>query len=39
MVSYKSVEGGNPTVAYGHKITDEELEQEHMTMVLPKKKP
>lgn len=23
---HKSVEGGNPTVAYGHKITDEELE-------------
>lgn len=22
---HKSVEGGNPTVAYGHKITDEEL--------------
>ena len=23
---HESVEGGNPTVAYGHKITDEELE-------------
>ena len=24
--SHESVEGGNPTIAYGHKITDEELE-------------